>query len=78
MPNYCQLTGSRPRAGNSVSHSKRRTKRRFRPNLQKKRYFLHSENRWVRLTLSARAIKTIDRRGLEQAVAEMRSRGERI
>jgi len=78
MSNYCQLTGSRPRAGNSVSHSKRRTKRRFRPNLQSKRYFLHSEGRWVRLTLSARAIKIIDRRGLEKVVVEMRSRGERI
>jgi large subunit ribosomal protein L28 len=78
MPNYCQLTGSRPRSGNSVSHSNRRTRRWFRPNLQKKRYFLHSEGRWVRLTLSARAIKKIDRRGLEKAVAEMRRRGERI
>ncbi len=78
MPNYCQLTGSRPRSGNSVSHSNRRTRRWFRPNLQKKRYFLQSEGRWVRLTLSARAIKIIDRRGLEKAVAEMRRRGERI
>lgn len=78
MANYCQLTGVRPRAGNSVSHSQQRTKRRFRPNLQRKRYYLASEDRWIRLTLSARAIKTIDRRGVERAVAEMRARGERI
>ncbi len=78
MPNYCQLTGARPRSGNTVSHSQHREKRRFRPNLQRKRYFLASEGRWIRLTLSARAIKTIDRRGIERAVAEMRARGERI
>lgn len=78
MAKYCQLTGARPRSGNSVSHSNKRTKRRFSPNLQRKRYYLASEDRWVRLTLSARAIKTIDRRGIERAVAEMRARGERI
>jgi len=78
MANYCQLTGARPRSGNTVSHSQQREKRRFRPNLQRKRYFLASEGRWIRLTLSARAIKTIDRRGIERAVAEMRARGERI
>lgn len=78
MANYCQLTGARPSTGNSVSHSKRRIKRRFSPNLQRKRYYLASEDRWIRLTLSARAIKTIDRRGIERAVTEMRARGERI
>ena len=78
MANYCQLTGARPQSGNSVSHSHKRTKRRFCPNLQRKRYYLPGEDRWVRLTLSARAIKTIDRRGIERAVAEMRARGERI
>jgi large subunit ribosomal protein L28 len=78
MSNYCQLTGARPRSGNSVSHSNVRTKRWFRPNLQRKRYFLPSEGRWVRLTLSARAIKIIDRQGIEGAVAQMRKRGERV
>lgn len=78
MANHCQLLQTRPRAGNTVSHSNRRQKRRFSPNLQRKRYFLPSESRWIRLTLSVRAIKTIDRRGIEWAVAEMRRRGEKV
>ncbi|CAM5274806.1 Large ribosomal subunit protein bL28 OS=Streptomyces fumanus OX=67302 GN=rpmB2 PE=3 SV=1 [Streptomyces fumanus] len=72
------LTGAEPRFGNRVSHSHRRTSRRFDPNIQTKRYWLPSENRYVRLRLSARAIKLIDTIGVEAAVARIRARGGRV
>ncbi|MDT0309509.1 50S ribosomal protein L28 [Streptomyces sp. DSM 44917] len=78
MSARCQLTGAEPGFGNRISHSHRRTRRRFDPNIQRRRYWLPGEGRWVRLTLSARAIKTIDVIGIEAAVARMRARGERI
>lgn len=78
MSAVCQVTGRRPSFGKQVSHSHRRTSRRWNPNLQTKRYWLPSENRWIRLRLSTKGIKTIDRRGIESVVAEIRSRGERI
>lgn len=78
MSRVCQVTGRRPVAGNNVSHSHRATKRRFEPNIQSRRYWLSSENRWVRLRVSARGIKVIDRRGIERVVAEIRARGERV
>jgi large subunit ribosomal protein L28 len=78
MSARCQLTGVAPVFGNNVSHSHRRTRRRWNPNIQHKRYWLPSEGRYVRLTLSVRAIKTIDKIGIERAVAQMRARGERI
>jgi large subunit ribosomal protein L28 len=74
----CQLTGARPRAGMNVSHSHRRTKRLFRPNIQTQRFWLESEKRWVRLRLSARAIKTINRRGADSVVAELRRKGVKV
>ncbi|MEV5504743.1 50S ribosomal protein L28 [Nonomuraea fuscirosea] len=74
----CQLTGVKPVFGNNVSHSHRRTRRRWNPNIQQRRYWLPSEDRFVRLTLSARAIRTVDKIGLEAAVARIRARGERI
>lgn len=78
MSAHCQMTGRKPGFGNSVSHSHRRTKRRFDPNVQRRRYWLPSENRHIRLTLSAKGIKTVDTLGIERAVAVMRARGERI
>ncbi|MGP4001802.1 50S ribosomal protein L28 [Streptomyces sp. 8N706] len=78
MSAHCQLTGRKPGFGNHVSHSHRRTKRRFDPNIQRKRYWLPSEGRHVRLTLSAKGIKTVDALGIEKAVARIRARGERI
>jgi large subunit ribosomal protein L28 len=74
----CQLTGVGPVFGNRVSHSHRRTRRRWNPNLQRRRYWLPSEGRHVRLTLSAKAIKTIDKIGIEAAVALIRARGEKV
>ncbi|RDG35660.1 50S ribosomal protein L28 [Streptomyces corynorhini] len=78
MSAHCQLTGAEPGFGNRISHSHRRTSRRFDPNIQHKRYWLPSEGRQVRLTLSARAIKTIDAIGIEAAVARMRARGVKV
>ncbi|MDJ1132175.1 50S ribosomal protein L28 [Streptomyces iconiensis] len=78
MSAHCQLTGRRPAFGNNVSHSHRRTKRRFDPNIQTKRYWLPSEGRHVRLTLSTKGIKTVDSLGIEKAVARIRGRGEKV
>ncbi|MEV7547918.1 50S ribosomal protein L28 [Streptomyces sp. NPDC089915] len=78
MSAHCQLTGRRPGFGNNVSHSHRRTKRRFDPNIQSKRYWLPSEGRHVRLTLSAKGVKTVDAIGVEAAVARIRARGGKV
>ena len=78
MSRRCQLTGVGPSFGKSVSHSHRRTNRRFNANIQNKRFWLPSERRYVRLRLSARAIKTVDRRGIESVVAELRRKGVKV
>lgn len=78
MSNTCMLTGAEPGFGHAISHSHRRTKRRFDVNIQRKRYFLPSENRVIRLTLSARAVKTVDRIGVEEAVRRIRARGGKV
>jgi large subunit ribosomal protein L28 len=78
MSAHCQVTGRKPGFGNAVSHSNRRTRRRFDPNIQSKRYWLAGEGRYVRLTLSAKGIKTVDKLGLETVVARLRARGEKI
>ncbi len=75
---HCQVLGTTPGFGHSISHSHVRTKRRFNPNLQRKRYWAPSLGRYVRLTVSARGIKTIDKRGIDAVVAEILARGERI
>ncbi|MEE1927177.1 50S ribosomal protein L28 [Streptomyces sp. TRM 70351] len=77
MSAHCQLTGAKPGFGKSISHSHRRTPRHFDPNIQRKRYWLPSEGRHVRLTLSTKGIKTIDVIGVEAAVARIRARGGR-
>jgi large subunit ribosomal protein L28 len=77
MSAHCQLTGRKPGFGHAISHSHRRTPRRFDPNTQRKRYWLASERRHVRLTLSAKGIKTIDAIGIEAAVARIRAGGEK-
>ncbi|MDB1086623.1 50S ribosomal protein L28 [Streptomyces sp. ACA25] len=78
MSAHCQLTGRKPGFGNAISHSHRRTKRRFNPNVQRKRYWLPSEGRHVRLTLSTKGIRTIDTIGIERAVARIRDRGGKV
>ncbi|MEO1060845.1 MAG: 50S ribosomal protein L28 [Actinomycetota bacterium] len=78
MSRICQVTGARPSTGNNVSHSQRKTRRRWLPNLQRKRFWVPSERRWVTLTVSAKGIKTINRKGIEPVLAEMRARGEKV
>ncbi|MCG8919354.1 50S ribosomal protein L28 [Actinokineospora sp. PR83] len=78
MSAICQVTGRKPGFGNQVSHSNRRTSRRWNPNVQRRRYWLPTENRWVTLRVSAKGIKTIDRRGIESVVARLRAEGQRI
>ncbi|MFT4298151.1 MAG: 50S ribosomal protein L28 [Aeromicrobium sp.] len=78
MAGTCQVTGAGPGFGHHVSHSHRRTKRRFDVNLQKKRYWVPSLGRHVTLTLSARGIKTIDQRGIDAVVAAILARGEKL
>ena len=78
MSRRCQLTGRQPGYGKQVSHSHRRTSRRWLPNTQRRRYWLPSENRYVVLTLSTKGIKTVDRRGVESVVAQLRARGEKV
>ncbi len=78
MGMYCQVTGKKPISGNTVSHANNRTKRRFYPNLQWKRFWLPEEKRWVRLRVSAHGIKIIDKRGISRVVTELRARGEKI
>ena len=78
MSAHCQITGARPSFGTSVSHSHRRTNRRWNPNIQRKTYFVPALGRHVTLTLSAKGIKTIDRRGIDSVIARIQARGERI
>ncbi|MGX6447105.1 50S ribosomal protein L28 [Patulibacter sp. S7RM1-6] len=78
MSQVCQVTGARPRTGNNVPHSQHRTKRWFRANVHKKRYFVPSENRWITLRVSARGQKVIDARGIDRVVKDLRARGERF
>jgi large subunit ribosomal protein L28 len=78
MARVCQVTGKRPITGNTVSHSNIKTRRRFLPNLQKKRYLLAEEDKWVTLKLSSEAIRTINKNGLFTVIKKMRENGAKI
>lgn len=78
MARVCQVTGKKPVTGNKVSHSNIKTKRRFLPNLQTKRYFLAEEDKWVTLKVSSEAIRTINKNGLMNVVKQLRAAGEKI
>ncbi|GAB2814951.1 MULTISPECIES: 50S ribosomal protein L28 [Ferruginibacter] len=78
MARVCQVTGKKPITGNKVSHSNIKTKRRFLPNLQTKRYFLAEEDKWVVLKVSSEAIRTINKNGLMSVVKGLRAAGEKI
>lgn len=78
MAKVCQVTGKKPMAGNRVSHANNKTKRRFLPNLHDQRFWIPSEKRWIRLRVSAKAMKTIDKNGIEQVLREMRGRGVKV
>ncbi|MCK6617045.1 MAG: 50S ribosomal protein L28 [Cyclobacteriaceae bacterium] len=73
MARVCEITGKRPRVGNNVSHANNKTKRRFYPNLQKKRFFLPEENRWITLKVSTKAIKTINKHGITAVLKEAKA-----
>ena len=78
MARVCQVTGKGPKTGHNVSHANNKTRRRFLPNLQRRRFWLETENRWVNLRLTNAALRTIDKKGLDVVVAEMRARGEHV
>jgi large subunit ribosomal protein L28 len=76
MAKVCQVTGKGPMVGNNVSHANNKTKRRFLPNLQYRRFWVESENRWVRLRITNAALRTIDKLGIDVVLADLRTRGE--
>ena len=78
MARVCQVTGKRPTTGNNVSHANNKTRRRWLPNLQFHRFWLPSENRFVRLRVSNHGLRVIDKKGIEAVVSEIRARGEKI
>ncbi len=78
MARVCQVTGKRPITGNNVSHANNRTRRRFLPNLQNRRFWVESENRWVRLRVSTRGLRLIDKNGIDAVLSDLRERGEVI
>lgn len=78
MARVCKITGKGPMSGNNVSHANNKTKRRFLPNLQNRRFWVESENRWVSMRVSTAALRTIDKKGIDVVLAELRAKGERI
>ena len=78
MARVCQVTGKAPMVGNNVSHANNKTKRRFLPNLQRRRFWVESENRWINLRLTNAALRTIDKNGIDAELADLRSRGEHV
>ena len=78
MSKVCQVTGKRPQSGNNVSHAHNKTRRRFLPNLQYKRFWLEAEKRFVRLRVSRKGLRLIDKHGIDKVVADLRASGERI
>ena len=74
MAKVCQVTGKRPMSGNNVSHANNRTKRRFEPNLHEHRFYVPSEGRYVKLRVSSKGMRTIDKKGIEVVLADIRSR----
>ncbi len=75
MSRVCQVTGKKPVAGNNVSHAHNKTRRRFLPNLHTHKFWVESENRWVKLRISAKGMRIIDKNGIDAVIADMRKRG---
>jgi large subunit ribosomal protein L28 len=78
MAKVCQVTGKRPITGNNVSHANNKTKRRFEPNLHHHRFWVESEKRFVRLRVSAKGMRVIDKKGIDTVLSEIRARGEKV
>ncbi len=75
MSRVCQITGKRPRVGNNVSHSNNKTKRKFLPNLHKKRFYIPEEDRWITLKVSSTALRTINKNGISSVLKKARANG---
>ncbi len=78
MARVCQVTGKRPITGNNVSHANNKTRRRFLPNLHSHRFWVESEQRFVRLRLTSKGMRVIDKRGIDAVLADLRARGEKV
>ena len=78
MSRVCQVTGKRPMAGNNVSHAQNKNKRRFMPNLRFHRFWVDSENRYVRLRVSSKGMKIIDKKGIDEVLKEIRTAGQKV
>ncbi|WP_169392324.1 MULTISPECIES: 50S ribosomal protein L28 [Psychrobacter] len=78
MSKVCQVTGKRPMVGNNVSHANNKTRRRFLPNLQNHRFWVESENRFVRLRVSTKGMRVIDKLGIDKVLADLRAQGQKI
>ncbi|MCY4283043.1 MAG: 50S ribosomal protein L28 [Gammaproteobacteria bacterium] len=78
MSRVCQVTGKKPLSGNNVSHANNKNKRRFLPNLHQRRFWVESENRWVRLRVSSKGLRIIDKLGIDRALADVRARGIKV
>ena len=78
MSRVCQVTGKRPMSGNHVSHAKNKTRRRFLPNLHSHRFWVESEQRWVKLRVSTKGLRSIDRQGIDAVLAGLRRRGVKV
>lgn len=76
MAKVCQVTGKRPMSGNNVSHAHNKTKRRFMPNLQYRKFWVESEQRWVRLRITNAGLRLIDKKGIDAVLADLRARGQ--
>ena len=76
MARVCQVTGKKPRSGHNVSHANNRTKRRFLPNLQYRRFWIEGEKRWIRLRVTNAGLRTIDKKGIDAVLKELRAKGE--
>ena len=78
MSKVCQVTGKRPVSGNNVSHAHNKTKRRFNPNVHDHRFWLESEGRFVKLRVSAKGMRIIDKKGIDQVVSDLRAAGQKV
>jgi large subunit ribosomal protein L28 len=78
MSRVCQVTGKKPTLGNNVSHANNKTRRRFLPNLHYRRFWVENENRWVKLRVSQAGLRTIDKKGIDVVLVELRARGEKV
>ena len=78
MSRVCQVTGKRPATGNNVSHAHNKTRRRFLPNLHTHRFWVESEKRWVKLRVSTKGMRIIDKKGIETVLAELRAQGTKL